>query len=525
MSPVRQMAVRIIAVPAPLACLAALIVSSAPPAALAAQRGSAIARSADPSSPTVVVDASKVIAKVTRDAVGTNLGIWYQVTAARLPAEIASVAPRILRWPGGSVADAYHWQNQTECGTLKKQHNRLRIAYNPRSTFRRFMKDIVIPGRYDVAITVNYGSNKNCTAGGDPHEAAAWVAYAKSKGYDKYIKYWTVGNEEYGGWEYDLHSSPHDPRTYAAAMSGPNGYYALMKAADPGARVGIDVTGNASAHGGWDSIVLAHSPYDFVELHYYAQQPHQESDRYLLEQAPLDLADKLTALRRELAAVGRPDTPIMLGEFNSVSHSPGKQSVSIVNALFTGLAYGRALDDGVAVATWWFGAGAAQYCHGNNSGHLYGWQDFGGYDLVAANSAYSWNGCKRGPVVPEGTIFPSGDAFLMVSRFAQPGASMLRVAVSPAAADVRAFADTAGPHGYALMLFNLNKAKSVPITVDIENSNMNKFSAASLTYDKHLYNQSRNNVWLHPVSASLGTVGTTMSVTLQPWSMTVVELK
>ncbi|HJS89927.1 MAG TPA: hypothetical protein VJ738_08200 [Steroidobacteraceae bacterium] len=472
----------------------------------------------------VRVDASRTLGTISRDAVGTNLAIWYRVTDGRLPAEIASLEPRILRWPGGSTADAYHWRTHTNCGTLKREKNQSKVAYDPRSTFDNFMHDVVIPGGYDVAISVNYGSNEACNGGGDPREAAAWVAYAKREGYDKYIKYWTVGNEEYGGWEFDLHSQPHDPMTYAQAVSGPSGYYALMKAADPRAKIGILATGQDAFHG-WDRVVLAHAPYDFVELHDYAQLPGKESDSYLLEQGPQDLARRIDTLRGELAVANKADTPLMLGEFNSVAYSPGKQSMSIVNALYTGLAYGEVLNENLAVATWWFGAGGTQLCrHINLSSDLYGWQNYGGYDLVAANASSAWNGCRSGPVVPEGALFPSGDAFSMVSRFAQPGARMLAVTVSPDLADIRAYADALSPHGYGIMLFNLNESASRKITLAIANSPQASYSATTLTYDKRLYDQSRQNIWLQPQSASLGTVGATPTLTLPPWSMTLLTL-
>ena len=469
----------------------------------------------------VVVDASKTLAGITRDEIGTNAAIWYNTTASDLPAEIASLSPGILRWPGGSTADTYHWQAQTKC---KASHAPV-SAYDSRSTFDAFMNDIVIPGGYDVAITVDYGSNESCTGGGDPKEAAAWVAYAKSKGYDSYIKDWTVGNEEYGGWELDLHSHPHDPATYAAAVAGPKGYYALMKAADPNARVGVRIKGDPTAYHGWDRLVLANAPYDFVELHDYLQQPGHESDSYLLDEAPQALSRTIATVRRELSAAGKPNTPVMLGEFNSVAYSPGKQTLSIVNALFTGMAFGEVLNDKLSVATWWFGAGGNQLCHDNNASSLYGWQPFGGYDLVAANASSSWNGCNTGPTVPEGTLFPSGDAFSMMSRFAQAGQSMLGVAVNPSFPDVRAYAATLRSGGYAVMLFNLNETTSATLSVGVANANLTSYTASTLTYDKALYDESRSNLWPGPVSARLGSVGAAAQVTLPPWSMVLLELQ
>lgn len=468
----------------------------------------------------VLVDASRPLARITRDEIGLDLGLWYDITVPGFQTQLAAVNPRIVRWPGGSIGDTYHWRTHMVCNGARQ----LVPAYHPSATFDNFMKDVVIPGKYDVAITVDYGSNANCTGGGDPAEAAAWVAYAKSKGYDRYIKYWTVGNEEFGNWEYDLHGPPHDPNTYVAAMSGPDGFYARMKRADPSAQVGA-IVGGGDQFSAWDKVVLPHTPYDFIEVHGYPEQPGHESDAYLLEKGPAALSDSITFVRQELGAAGRPYTPIMLGEFNSVTFNPGKQSLSIVNALFTGMEFGEALQQGVDSAMWEFGAGGNQTCGNNNSPSLYGWQDFGGYDVVAVNTRYSWNYCNGPKIVPEGTVFPSGDAFSLVARFAATGQEMLAVTVGPSQPDVRAYAATMRSGGYALMLFNLSGSASHLVTVAVENSPLRSFQAATVAYDKRLYDQTKRNVWPGPVTADLGPVGSTAAVPLPPWSMTVLELR
>ena len=56
------------------------------------------------------------------------------------------------------------------------------------------MQNIAQPLHAHVAITVNYGTNPDCSGRADPNEAAAWVNYANNvKQYG--IKYWTIGNE------------------------------------------------------------------------------------------------------------------------------------------------------------------------------------------------------------------------------------------------------------------------------------------------------------------------------------------
>lgn len=467
----------------------------------------------------VTVDASRFLARITRDDIGLDLGHWADITVPGFQARLGQVSPRIVRWPGGSAGDTYHWQTHTTCNGARKPVP----TWHPNARFDNFMKDVVIPGRYDVAITVDYGSNASCTGGGDPAEAVAWMMYAKRKGYDRYIKYWTVGNEEFGNWEYDLHAKVHDPATYAAAMSGPNGYYAQMKRADPGAEVGV-LAGADDLFSAWDRTVLPNAPYDFVEVHSYPQQPGHESDDYLLRQAPAVVSDEIAYMRRELAAAGRPNTPIMLGEFNSVTFNPGKQSMSIVNALFTGMDFGEVLQQGLESAIWEFGAGGNQTCGNNNSPDLYGWQNFGGYDVVAVITQYSWNYCNGPMIVPEGTVLPSGNAFSLVARFAATGQQMLAVTVDPSQPDVRAYAATRPLGGYALMLFNLSESAAHVVTVSVANTPLQSFHASLLTYDKALYDESKRNVWPGPVRLDLGHVGSAAAVPLPPWSMSVLEL-
>jgi hypothetical protein len=469
-----------------------------------------------PSSAQIVINAMSDVAPITANQLGTNMGAWFDETQGGDTAAITATGAHLVRWPGGSNSDAYNWQNQNGfCNGM---------YMNPASTFDNFMNDVAIPGGFEVAITVNYGSNPPaCNAGGDPKLAAAWVAYSKSKGYN--VHHWTVGNEVFGGWEYDLHSVPNDPTTYANAMSGANGYYQLMKNADSTAQIGVVVNGVPADNPAWDPTVLSKAPYDFVELHWYAQQPGQESDSYLLKQAPSDLRTGIAALRAELQAAGKSaSTPILLGEFNSVAYNQGKQTMSIVNALFAGMVFGEILNNNVQMATWWFGYGGGCNGGGNNSSSLYGWQDFGGYDQVSSD----WMDCSPSgglnwPEIPAGVVLPTGYAEKLVSQFAVPGGTMLTTTVATSLPNVRAYGATNGT-GYSVMIFNLDQNAATSATVGVSNTNSTSFNATTMTYGKAQYDNSKNNVWTAPVSQSLGAVNGAVTLSLPPWSMTVLKL-
>jgi hypothetical protein len=453
---------------------------------------------------TVLVRGAALGAPVSSTLLGANMAVWFDVTQPGVAPPLEAAGFKAVRWPGGSDSDLYHWQTNSACDG----------AYgNPNSTFDNFMNDVAKPAKLSVSITLNYGSNKACNGGGDPAEAAAWVAYAKSKSYG--IRYWTVGNEEYGSWEEDLHAKAHDPATYAAAVA--TGYYPQVKAADPNAQVGVVVEGSA----GWDQIVLANAKYDFVELHYYAQAPGSESDRYLMGSAPTALAQSVATVRSELAAAGRGNTPIYLGELGSVYANPGKQAQSIVQALFAGISLAELARWDVFRSTWWLAYGGCNDASsGNFSPSLYGWQNFGGYMIISDGTPEY--GCSNATPVPLGTLLPTARAFQVMSSYIVDGERIVSLDLGGNYAGLRAFAVSRGT-SYALALFNLDETTTKTAAISIDKLAAGS-SVVQTTYGKAQYDLSKNNVWAGPVTARTGAWRGPVTVTLPPWSMSVVTL-
>jgi len=453
----------------------------------------------------IVVHSSNHLATVSSLILGANMAGWVDITESGLAPALSASGFTATRWPGGSESDTYHWQTNTSCGGGYTDTN---------STFDNFMNDVAKPANLDVAITLNYGSNAACNAGGDPTEAAAWVAEAKSKNYG--VKYWTVGNEEYGSWEYDLHASPHDPATYASALA--TGFYPKIKAADANAQVGAVVEADSA----WDSTVLANATYDFVELHFYFYAPGSENDQTLLQQGAPALTTEINTLKSELASAGHASTPIYVGELGSVYGNPGKQSMSIVQGLYTGMVLGELMNDGVFRSTWWLGfGGCSDATSGANfSSSLYGWQSFGGYMILSDGTPEY--GCSNAPVIPRGTPFPSARAYSLMSQVARSGEHALGVTTASSLSTVRAYAATHGS-GYAVVLFNLDETTAHAVNVGVDS--MTSGSGATITtYGKLQYDDSQRNVWTGPVSQSVGAWQHTVPVTLAPWSMNVVLL-
>ena len=130
-----------------------------------------------------------------------------------------------LRFPGGSLSDVYHWQTNMSEGQTFEWAN----------SFDDFIA-IAAATRAAVYITANYGT-------GTPEEAAAWVNYANMVKRHN-VRYWEIGNENYGTWEADNNTRPHDPVTYATRFKE---YWRQMKAVDPSIKIGaVVVTGEDS---------------------------------------------------------------------------------------------------------------------------------------------------------------------------------------------------------------------------------------------------------------------------------------
>jgi hypothetical protein len=470
----------------------------------------------------VTVDLASSGPAVTNKLLGMNMAIWYDLVGNQTGIVNAFKAAGItqVRWPGGSDSDLYHWATNTLCDN----------GYaDPNDTFSNFVNDMAVPAKLDVALTANYGSNAACTGGGEPSEAAAWVTAALADGITP--SHVTVGNEEYGSWEYDLHSTPNDPTIYAAAVVGSSGYYQSIKAASPNTLVGVVVDAD-NATNGWDNTVLtnAKGSYNFVEYHYYPETPGQESDTFIVQQAAQELTANINTVRSELAKWGTPDTPIYVGEIGGAYTNPGKQSWSITQGLYAGQVLGEMMNDGVSRLTWWIGFGGCSTT-GNMSTSLYGWQDFGGYDVFSDGPD---DGADCPGAGPTGTMSPTARAFQLFSQMGVNGQTVLTATVAGDTTDVRAYAAT-NPGGTALLLFNDNETASQSVTVTLSGKSSSS-SVNITTYDKAIYDLSGSptgappdpagtSTWAAPMTTSMGAQSLPLTLTLTPWSMNVVIIQ
>jgi hypothetical protein len=470
----------------------------------------------------VTVDTSSSGPAVTDKLLGMNMAVWYDLVSNQtgIVSGLQSAGVTQVRWPGGSDSDLYHWSNNSMCGT----------GYaDPNDTFANFVSDIAKPANLDVALTANYGSNLACTAGGDPSEAEAWATAALKAGITP--SHMTVGNEEYGSWEYDLHSTKNDPTIYASSVIGASGYYNLIKAASPSTLVGVVVDAD-NAPNGWDNIVMANAKgsYDFVEYHYYPEAPGSENDTFLVQTAAQQLTTNINTIRAELNNWGTPGTPIYVGEIGGPYSNPGKQSWSITQGLYAGQVLGEMMNAGVSRLTWWIGFGNCNGINGNDTSSVYGWQDFGAYNVFSDGSDDPT--CPgAGPL---GNMSPTARAFQLFSQMGVNNQKVLTATVLGDPTDVRAYAAT-NPNGTVVFLFNDNENLAQPVTITLSGKTSSS-NVTVTTYDKATYELSGSptgnppdpvgtGTWAPPNSNSMGQQNLPVTLTLTPWSMNMVIIQ
>lgn len=76
----------------------------------------------------------------------------------------------------------------------------------------------------------------------------------------------------------------------------------------------------------------------------------------------------------------------MITENNSVYATPGKQSVSLVNALYLADSLANVMKTEAAGFVWWDLRNGQDATGGNNSASLYGWRNYGDYGIVSGTN-------------------------------------------------------------------------------------------------------------------------------------------
>ncbi|HKN36413.1 MAG TPA: alpha-L-arabinofuranosidase C-terminal domain-containing protein [Terriglobales bacterium] len=251
--------------------------------------------------------------------------------------EIKALRPAFIRWPGGNVAQDYHWM--WGVGPRDQRTTWVNLSWGNELEPSDFGTDEYIQLCRNVgaepSITVNV-EGRGATA----EEAAAWVEYANGAANTKYgrmrvanghpeplrVKYWEVGNEIWGSWVRG-HS---DAETYARNYLR---YAEAMKTVDPS----IQLIAVGDNNLDWDRTVLeiAGSHIDYLAVHHYYGEREMKGDVLNLMAHPLHYGDfyKQLATLVHQTVPGR-DIKLAINEWNTSLPLPKQHSME--SALYAG---------------------------------------------------------------------------------------------------------------------------------------------------------------------------------------------
>ncbi|GGY97456.1 cellulose binding domain-containing protein [Streptomyces poonensis] len=326
----------------PVRSLAAALACAAALATAVTARTPAAADPAEEPAVEVSVNATLGLGTIDEAAFGVNHAIWdSHMNDPEVATLLDDAGIGMMRYPGGSYGDIYHWKDHTAPGGY--------VA--PNTEFDKFMGTVRATGSQPLIIA-NYGT-------GTPEEAADWVRYANVTR-DYGAKYWEIGNEIYGnghygsGWEADDHPDK-SPREYARNVLA---YAKAMKAVDPTIKIGAVLTTPGDWPDGitgpgdsadWNHTVLSTvaGTIDFAVVHSYPGGATADEALDRVARMP----GQLREVRRQIdryAGERSAEIGIALTEVNS-----NVQQNSRPNGLFAADVYMTALENGVFNVDWW----------------------------------------------------------------------------------------------------------------------------------------------------------------------------
>lgn len=472
--------------------------------------------------PTIYIDAARAVsAPMTRRMFGLNVAAWDAImTNADTLARLREGGFTMLRYPGGSLADYYDWQNN---------RNKTNVSEVYAINTSNFLALADAAGA-EKNITVNYGR-------GSAAEASNWVRHVFGT-LNRTVEWWCVGNECFAEWEHDTNTPAHNAVTYVSRWCQ---YRTAMTNARPGIKIGVvgtydedDFTNTYSAvtnpvdgtvHRGWSAVMLTHLARsnqvpDFYELHYYGytegssllNPPERASDYHLLrsgeyERRAVERCRKM--LCDYLGPANGSNVAIHVTENNCAAYNPGKQFVSLINGMFVPEMFGQAALSGADAFLWW-DLHNYPYTNYNNSTTLHGWRNYGDFGILAVGAAAALGDAVNEP-------YPPFYGFKLLTNFARPGDVL--VAVSNNCSDaLRTYACIAPNTGSVrLLVINMAPDTGLRPTISMEGFSAGTTATAfsyGITNDANRADITATSIAVHP---------TNIQYTFPKYSMTVIR--
>ncbi len=390
----------------------------------------------------IEIDGGKIVRPINPWLYGINTARWDESLFPGPTEEMVRTADRdaiekikasgitLLKYPGGNDADQYIWNSSANNATEMNTDEYIALCREVGA---------------EPFITVNFNES--------PDLAAEWVRYCNIvKGYN--VKLWEVGDEQWGTWARG-HAPPEE---YAKKYIS---FVKAMRAVDPSLKVATNVPLGPHPENWAERVLKAAGDYvDMLTYTFFPQQSGKENDDTLLTTVGKFRA-LVTKLHEDVErAVGTQKAASILFinvGYNSVSHSPGPQTLQMINAVWTADMLGTMAELGTDIACFW-----------------------------ALHNFYPPRGGDYGYISSEGSNTPRY-SYYVFPMFSQHLKGNL-IATSSSDASVSAYASRFGKM-LSLILINKDKRRQRSLEVDLKNFVPHAPAKAWILDEKRKYNQ------------------------------------
>ena len=313
---------------------------------------------------TININTSNVIADVLPSHFGTNLTHFLGESVINdndFMSNIKNLGKSILRYPGGNGSNQFFWDGNIPSSILNDSEitvNDLIDGSGWRISPDDFLQILdSTNGTGIIAVNASYaryGSSVN------PLQTAASYAANFVRHMNQTlganIKYWEVGNENYGSWQagYIVNGDTIDGTKYGDIF---NVFADSMKAADPTIKIGAVLFPNDGVYNNWSKQVLqkVENKADFLIVHDYFRRknnPNNVTFQEMLTSINEVQQDKNNVNNMVLSYTNKPSGyyPIAMTEFNSKT---GEREISMANAIFIAQALAEQIKNGFAASILW----------------------------------------------------------------------------------------------------------------------------------------------------------------------------
>lgn len=313
----------------------------------------------------VVIDPTVTVHKVKQSIFGQNAVGWQGDlnTSGVKEQHWKNANYSMMRYPGGNWSNIFFWDGTIPSSIKEDPAIKNGVSDLKSGTTGWMLETDEFPGltqylNSEPIVCVNvgwafYGTDPDPVATAAQY-AADWVDYYKNTlGYN--VKYWELGNENYGAWQagYALAT----PEKYAEACIE---FSKAMKAVDPDIEIGVVLYEHAGGMSNtvqgkdWNEkiIPIVKDIMDFAILHQY---PHPNTNRNAISEqeiydATSTIEELTTLMEQQFETYAGKQYPIAITEFNART---GVRELSYTNALFITMMLGEMAKHDVEAAMQW----------------------------------------------------------------------------------------------------------------------------------------------------------------------------